>query len=57
MVQWVTRSMRSGGVTNFGEHERTVPVGWSSAQARESFTASRGSYLMARIERRWAGVV
>jgi hypothetical protein len=26
-VQWVTRSTRSGGVTNSGEHERTVPVG------------------------------
>jgi hypothetical protein len=31
--------------------------GWSSAQARESFTASRGSYTRARIEQRWAGVV
>jgi hypothetical protein len=31
--------------------------GWSSAQAWESFTASRGSYPRARIERRWAGVV
>jgi hypothetical protein len=27
MVQWVTRSTRSGGVTNSGERERTVPVG------------------------------
>jgi hypothetical protein len=27
MVQWVTRSMCSGGVTNSGEHDRTVPVG------------------------------
>jgi hypothetical protein len=27
MVQWVTRSTRSGGVTNSGERERIVPVG------------------------------
>jgi hypothetical protein len=27
MVQWVTRSTRSGGVTNSGERERTVSVG------------------------------
>jgi hypothetical protein len=27
MVQWVTRSTRSGGFTNSGERERTVPVG------------------------------
>jgi hypothetical protein len=27
MVQWVTRSTRSGRVTNSGEHERTVPMG------------------------------
>jgi hypothetical protein len=26
-VQWVTRPTRSGGVTNSGERERTVPVG------------------------------
>jgi hypothetical protein len=29
--------------------------GWSSAQARESFTASRWSYPRTRIERSWAG--
>jgi hypothetical protein len=29
--------------------------GWSSAQARASFTASWGSYPRAQIERRWAG--
>jgi hypothetical protein len=27
MVQWVTRSTCSGGVTNSGERDRTVPVG------------------------------
>jgi hypothetical protein len=27
MVQWITRSTCSGGVTNFGEHDLTVPVG------------------------------
>jgi hypothetical protein len=27
MVQWVTRPTRSGGFTNSGERERTVPVG------------------------------
>jgi hypothetical protein len=27
MVQWVTRSTRSGGFTNSSERERTVPVG------------------------------
>jgi hypothetical protein len=31
--------------------------GWSSAQAWESFTASRGSYQMARIGWRWTGLV
>jgi hypothetical protein len=29
--------------------------GWSSTQARASFTASWGSYPRARIEQRWAG--
>jgi hypothetical protein len=27
MLQWVTRSTRSSGVTNSDERERTVPVG------------------------------
>jgi hypothetical protein len=27
MVQWVTRSMRSGGFTNSGERDCTIPVG------------------------------
>jgi hypothetical protein len=27
MVQWVTRPTCSGGVTNSGERDRTVPVG------------------------------
>jgi hypothetical protein len=27
MVQWFTRSMRSGGVTNSGERDLTAPVG------------------------------
>jgi hypothetical protein len=27
MVQWVTRSTCSGGVTNSGERDRTAPVG------------------------------
>ena len=27
MVQWVTRSTCSGGITNSGERDRTVPVG------------------------------
>ena len=27
MVQRVTRSTHSGGVTNFGEHDCTIPVG------------------------------
>ena len=27
MVQWITRSMCSGGVTNSGERDLTVPVG------------------------------
>jgi hypothetical protein len=27
MVQWVTRSTRSGGIMNSGERERTIPVG------------------------------
>jgi hypothetical protein len=27
MVQWVTRSLFSGGVMNSGERDRTVPVG------------------------------
>jgi hypothetical protein len=27
MVQWITRSTCSGGVTNSGEHDLTVPVG------------------------------
>jgi hypothetical protein len=49
MVQRVTRSTCSGGFTN------SFRWGWSSAQARASFTASWGSYPRARIERRWTG--
>jgi hypothetical protein len=55
MVQRVTRSMCSGGFTNSGERDYTIPVGCSSSQARASFTASRESYLRAWIEQRWAG--
>jgi hypothetical protein len=57
MVQWVTRSTCSGGVMNSGERDHTVPVGLVLGSSLGMLHGSRGSYLRARIEWRWAGVV
>jgi hypothetical protein len=57
MVQWATRSTCSGGLQTPASVIALFRWGWSLAQAWESFTASRGSYPRARIERRWPGVV
>jgi hypothetical protein len=57
MVQWVTRTTCSAGLRTLASVIALFQWGWSSAQAWESFTASRGSYPRARIEQRWAGVV
>jgi hypothetical protein len=57
MVQRVTWSTCSGGVTNSGEHDCTIPVGLVLGSSSGKLHVLLGSYLRARIERRWAGMV
>jgi hypothetical protein len=57
MVQRVTRSTRSGGVTNYGEHDCTIPVGLVLGSSSGKLHGLLGRYLRARIERRWVGMV
>jgi hypothetical protein len=57
MVQWVTRSTCSGGVTNSGERDRTVPVGLVLSSSLGKLHDLSRKLSRARIERRWAGVV
>jgi hypothetical protein len=57
MVQRVTLSTRSGGVTNSGEHDCTIPVALVLGSSSGKLQGLLGSYTRARIERRWAGMV
>jgi hypothetical protein len=55
MVQRVTRSTRSGGVTNSGERERTVPVGLVLGSSSGKLHGLSRKLFEGRMERRWAG--
>jgi hypothetical protein len=55
MVQRVTRSTRSGGFTNSGERDCTIPVGLVLGSSSGMLHGLLGSYPRAQIERGWAG--
>jgi hypothetical protein len=55
MVQRVTRSTCSGGFTNSGERDCTIPVGLVLGSSSGKLHGLLGSYPRAQIERRWAG--
>jgi hypothetical protein len=54
-VQRVTRSTCSGGFTNSGERDCTIPVGLVLGSSSGKLHGLLGSYPRAQIERRWAG--
>jgi hypothetical protein len=57
MVQWITRSTCSGGVTNSGERDLTAPVGLVLGSSLGKLHGLPRKLSRARIERRWAGLV